>query len=152
MKKKRLIRNRIISAGRNWSVGKKKDTYSFKINVSYKLFIYKSLTRRHIQKNGLRCAYSLTHTHTHTHTLSVCLSVCLTLSLSHSQTHTHTHTHTYIYIYIYICIYIYEVHTVSFQTFFVWAFKIGVDSWKFGMLLIYILWDDRSIFRISGSN
>ena len=22
----------------------------------------------------------------------------------------------------------YEVHTISFQTFFVWAFKIGVDS------------------------
>ena len=46
--------------------------------------------------------------------------------------YTHTHTH----------IYIYEGHTISFQTFFVWAFKIDVDSWKFSILLLYILWDD----------
>ena len=32
------------------------------------------------------------------------------------------------------------------------AFKIGVDSWKFSMLLLYILWDDWLIFMISGSN
>ena len=38
------------------------------------------------------------------------------------------------------------------QTFFVWVFKIVVDSWKFSMLLLYILWDDRPIFMISGSN
>ena len=36
-----------------------------------------------------------------------------------------------------ICIY--EGHTISFQTFFVWAFKIVVDSLKFSMLLLYIL-------------
>ena len=41
----------------------------------------------------------------------------------------------------------YEVHTISFLTFFVWAFKIVVDSWKFS-----ILWDDWPIFMISGSN
>ena len=46
----------------------------------------------------------------------------------------------------------YEVHTISFQTFFVWAFKIVVDSWKFTMLLLYILWDDWPIFMISASN
>ena len=46
---------------------------------------------------------------------------------------------------------IYEVHTISFQTFFVWAFKI-VDTWKFTKLLLYILWDDWPIFMISGSN
>ena len=46
----------------------------------------------------------------------------------------------------------YEVHTISFQTFFVWAFKIVVDSWKFSMLLWYILWDDWPIFMISSSN
>ena len=51
-----------------------------------------------------------------------------------------------------LCIYIYEVHTISFQTFFVRAFKIVVDSWKFSMLLLYILWDDWSIFMISRSN
>ena len=46
----------------------------------------------------------------------------------------------------------YEVHTISFQTFFVWAFKIVADSWKFSVLLLYILWDDWPIFMISGSN
>ena len=46
----------------------------------------------------------------------------------------------------------YEVHTISFQTFFVWAFKIVIDSWKFSMFLLYILWDDWPIFRISASN
>ena len=35
---------------------------------------------------------------------------------------------------------------------FVQAFKIVVDSWKFSMLLIYILWDDWHIFMISGLN
>ena len=32
------------------------------------------------------------------------------------------------------------------------AFKIVIDSWKFTMLLLYILWDDWPIFIISGSN
>ena len=41
---------------------------------------------------------------------------------------------------------------ISFQTFFVWAFKIIVDPWKFSMLLLYIQWDDWPIFMISGSN
>ena len=53
---------------------------------------------------------------------------------------------------VYIYIYIYEVHTISFQTFFVRALKIVVDSWKGSMLLLYILWDDRPIFIISGLN
>ena len=44
--------------------------------------------------------------------------------------------------------YLHEVHTISFQTFFVWVFKIVVNSWKFSMLLQYILWDD---WPISGS-
>ena len=34
---------------------------------------------------------------------------------------------------------------------FVQAFKIVVDTWKFSMLLLYIVWDDWSIFIISGS-
>ena len=46
----------------------------------------------------------------------------------------------------------YMVHLISFQTFFVQAFKIVIDSWKFSMLLLYILWDDWPIFMISGSN
>ena len=46
----------------------------------------------------------------------------------------------------------YVVYSISFQTFFVQAFTIVIDSWKFTMLLQYILWDDWSIFMISGSN
>ena len=46
----------------------------------------------------------------------------------------------------------YVVHSISFQTFFLLAFKIVVDSWKFSMLLLYILWDDWPIFMISHSN
>ena len=48
--------------------------------------------------------------------------------------------------------YIYEVHTISSQAFFVWAFEIVIDSWKFSMLLLYIIWDDWPIFVISASN
>ena len=46
----------------------------------------------------------------------------------------------------------YEVHTKSFQTFSVWAFENVVDSWKFSILLLYILWDDWPMFRISAWN
>ena len=46
----------------------------------------------------------------------------------------------------------YVVHSISFKTFFVQAFKIVIDSWKFSMLLLYILWDDWPIFMISASN
>ena len=44
------------------------------------------------------------------------------------------------------------MHSESFQTFFVQAFKTVVDSWKFTKLLLYILWDDWPIFMISGSD
>ena len=47
---------------------------------------------------------------------------------------------------------LYEVHSKSFKTFFVWAFKIVVHSWKFPMLLLDSLWDDWPFFMISGSN
>ena len=47
---------------------------------------------------------------------------------------------------------LYMVHSISFQTFFVQAFKSVVDSWKFSILLLYILCNDWPIFRISGSN
>ena len=46
----------------------------------------------------------------------------------------------------------YVAYSISFQTFFVQAFKIVVDSWKFTMLLLYTLWDDWPVFMISGSN
>ena len=54
-------------------------------------------------------------------------------------------------IYIYIYIYIRGAFN-KFPDFFVLASKIVVDSWKFSTLLLYILWDDRPIFMISGSN
>ena len=46
----------------------------------------------------------------------------------------------------------YVVNSISFQTFFVQALKIVVDSWKFTMLLLCILWDDWPIVMIPGSN
>ena len=44
------------------------------------------------------------------------------------------------------------VHSISFQTFSIQIFKIAIDSWKFSILLLYILWDDWPIFMISASN
>ena len=44
------------------------------------------------------------------------------------------------------------VHSISFRTFFLLASKIVVDSWKFSMLFLYILWDDWPILMTSGSN
>ena len=55
----------------------------------------------------------------------------------------------YIYIYIYMCVCIRSAFNKA-PEFFVQAFKIVVDSWKFSMLLLYILWDDWPIFMISG--
>ena len=40
----------------------------------------------------------------------------------------------------------------KFPDFFVQASKIIIDSWKFSMLLLYILWDDWPMFMISRSN
>ena len=52
-----------------------------------------------------------------------------------------------IYIYIYI-----RGEFNKFPDFFVQAFKIVVNSWKFTVLLLYILWDDWPIFMISALN
>ena len=52
---------------------------------------------------------------------------------------------------LYIYIYINGAYN-KFSDFFVQAFKIVVDSWKFTMLLLYILWDEWPSFMISGSN
>ena len=64
-------------------------------------------------------------------------------------------THSYKFEYGQPSVQIYEdkyvVHSISFKTFIVQAFKIVVDSWKFAMLLLYILWDDWPIFTPSGS-
>ena len=42
--------------------------------------------------------------------------------------------------------------SISFQTFFVQAFEIVVDSWKFPLFLLYILWDAWPTFLISSLN
>ena len=57
----------------------------------------------------------------------------------------------YIYIYIYVCVCVCGSFN-KFPDFFVQAFNIGIDSWKFTMLLLYILWDEWPIFMISRSN
>ena len=44
------------------------------------------------------------------------------------------------------------IPSITFQTIFVQAFKIIVDTWQFNMFLLYILWDNWPIFMISGSN
>ena len=44
------------------------------------------------------------------------------------------------------------MHSTSLQNIFVQAFKIVIDSWKFTMLLRYIVLDSGPIFMISGSN
>ena len=53
-------------------------------------------------------------------------------------------------LYLHTCIYV--VPSISFQPFFVQAFRIVIDSWKFSMWLLYILWHDWPIFMISASN
>ena len=40
----------------------------------------------------------------------------------------------------------------KFPFYFVQGFKIVVDSWKFSILLLYILWDNWPILMISASN
>ena len=44
------------------------------------------------------------------------------------------------------------MNSISFQTCFVRSFKIVVDTWKFCMLLLFLVWDDWTIFMISDSN
>ena len=46
----------------------------------------------------------------------------------------------------------YMVPSITFQTFFIQAFKIVADSWQFSMLLLYILWNDWPILMFSGLN
>ena len=62
-------------------------------------------------------------------------------------------------LYIHVCLLYIYIYTNGirgafnkFPDFFVQAFKIVIDSWKFTMLLLYILWDDWPIFMILGSN
>ena len=103
----------------------------------------------HIHKNTHKRKHYLTHRHAHAHTYTH----KHIYGNTHTQTYTHTtHTHARPHSCIRSYKYTYEGHTIGFQTFFVWAFEIGIDSWKFTMLLLSILWDAWPIFMISGSN
>ena len=124
--------------------------YTFNSGIKYlydNLVVYLYATRsRHTVTHVLilthTCIQTLAHTYSGTHANTQTHMHAYTRILAYihayihaytqAQTCTHTHTHTYIYIYIYI----YVVHSTSFQTFFVQAFKIVVDSWKFSMLLL----------------
>ena len=55
------------------------------------------------------------------------------------------------YVCVCVCVYLQDAYD-KLPDFFVWVFKIGVDSWKFSMLLLNMLWDDCEILLISGSN
>ena len=68
------------------------------------------------------------------------------VSSSYDKNH-YTMGTVYMYADVYVC-----GAFNRFPDFFVQAFKIVVDSWKFTMLLLYILWDDWPIFMISVSN
>ena len=85
--------------------------------------------------------FAYTHTHPYGHNPT----------RMHGHTHAlyrHIHMHAYSHGYTHT----YMVHLIGFQIFFLQAFRIIVDSWKFSILLLYILWDDWPIFMISASN
>ena len=52
---------------------------------------------------------------------------------------------------MYVFVYIHNAFN-KFPDFFVQTFKIVIISWKFSILLLYILWDDWPVFMISRSN
>ena len=56
-----------------------------------------------------------------------------------------------IYIYIYIYIYIHEVHTISFQTFFVWELLLIVHTWNSSPPRSCLLYFKAIQFSISSS-
>ena len=64
----------------------------------------------------------------------------------------HSYTHSFFLSFFLSFLLTYVGYSISFHTFFVQTFKIVVHSWKFSMLLLYILWDDRSISMISRLN
>ena len=90
-----------------------------------RLLAERSDTKSNVKMVGFRFQLQASYMSSHTEELKYNETVCLWLT---------------------ICIYIYEVHTICFQTFFVLAFKIVVDSWKFTRLLLYILWDDSFLW------
>ena len=91
-------------------------------------------------RHGLRLLQFVQSTqhNIHTHVNIVLHSHLYTIT---HNTQTCTPRRIYIYIGIYIFIYLRGAFNM-FPDFFVQAFKIVADSWKFIMLLLYILWDN----------
>ena len=79
---------------------------------------------------------------------SIYLSIYLSIRLF---IYNYFHLSVCSYLFIYLFVHIRGAFN-KFPDFFVQAFKIVVDTWKFTMLLLYILWDNWPIFLISGSN
>ena len=114
---------------------------------------------------------SLVHTHTNSQTyvhyicvyiyiyIYVCICVCV-CERRESEWDVYVHRDRYLILIWLFCqapsisldSETYVVPSISFQPFFVQAFKFVIDSWKFSVLLLYILWDDWPIFMSSGSN
>ena len=82
--------------------------------------------------------------------LSQFVSICLSLSIYFSL-YLPKSLSVNLSVSVYLSIYLRGTFN-KFPDLFVQAFKIFVDSWKFTMLLLYILWDDRPVFMISRSN
>ena len=73
--------------------------------------------------------------------------------ITQSFVHIHADMPRYLYGYTHIYKHTYIRGAFNkFPDFFVQAFKIVMDSWKFSMLLLYILWGNWPIFMNSGSN
>ena len=85
--------------------------------------------------------------------IKLCVCVCVYIYI-YIYIYTHTHSTDVISLYITVPAISKSLHGAfnKFPDFFVQAFKIVIDSWKFTMLLLYILWDDWPIFMISVSN
>ena len=64
-----------------------------------------------------------------------------------------TYYHVNLSVFLSFSLYIYTGAFNKFPAFFLYSsFKISIDSWKFSMLLLHILWNDWPIFMNSASN
>ena len=78
----------------------------------------KQVKLANIVKGNLKAPFSIA-----TKTKCIYIYICIYMYMD-----IYMYMYIYIYMYIDIWMYIYEGHTISFQTFFVGAFKIVVDS------------------------
>ena len=96
--------------------------------------------------------YLYANIYTHTYA-SMCIHVhtCVHICIHIHELYIPIYKHTYVYAHSSIYKHIHGAFN-KFPDFFVQAFEIVIDSWKFSMWLLYILWDYWPIFMISGSN